>query len=128
MPLSTQLPFLYFLETEEKGRAVFSSEDIPRGTLIESAPVIILNAEDTARIHQTHLHDYYFTWDLDAKTSAIALGYGSLYNHSDTPNASFELDRTAKAIRFIAIQDIPANKEITVDYIALKDEGYNLWF
>ncbi|MBT8233320.1 MAG: SET domain-containing protein-lysine N-methyltransferase [Saprospiraceae bacterium] len=128
MPLSTQLPFLYLSEDEIRGRGVFTSELISPESTIELCPVIILNEEDTKQIHQTHLHDYYFLWDIEKGTSAIALGYGSLYNHSDNNNAEFELDIEHNLIRFIAIKPITAGEEITVDYKGLKEEGNRLWF
>lgn len=128
MSLTTQLPGLYILDTEERGNAVFCVEDISTGSLIELCPVIILDPTDTEVIHKTRLHDYYFIWDIEKGSSAIALGFGSLYNHSDQPNAEFEIDRDSKAIRFIAKKDIPSGEEITIDYIASKEEGIELWF
>ena len=128
MPLSTQLPGLYYLETESKGRSVFTSEDIVEGSIIEVCPVIIINPEETQVIHKTHLHDYYFIWDIETGSSAIALGYGSLYNHDEHPNSEFELDRANLTIRFIALKNISAGTELTVNYIAAKEEGVKLWF
>ena len=58
--MSTQIPGLYILETEEKGRGIYTSIDISAGDIIESAPVIICDSVDTKLIHKTHLHDYYF--------------------------------------------------------------------
>jgi len=46
---------------------------------------------------------------------AIALGYGSLYNHSYTPNAHYrDIGRRSK--EFLAVRDIAAGEEITVNY------------
>ncbi len=128
MPLSTQLPGLYYLETESRGRSVFTSEDIVQGSIIEICPVIIISPEETQVIHKTQLHDYYFIWDMETGSSAIALGYGSLYNHSESPNVEFELDKSNQTIRFLALRNIQAGDELTADYIAAKDEGVTLWF
>ena len=128
MPLSTQLPGLYYLETDSKGRSVFTSEDIVEGSIIEICPVIIINPSETKVIHKTHLHDYYFIWDIETGSSAIALGYGSLYNDSESPNIEFELEKSNQTIRFLALRNIQAGDELTVDYIAAKDEGIKLWF
>ena len=46
---------------------------------------------------------------------ALALGYGSLYNHSYQPNARCE-DVRPQTKRFVAIRDIQANEEITFNY------------
>lgn len=128
MPLSTQLPFLFIVNEASKGRGVFTSEDISKGSIIEICHVIILNKEDTRMIHETHLHDYYFVWDIVKKTSALALGYGSLYNHDDNNNAEFELDLVEKVIRIIAQKQISSGEEITLDYKGHKEEGNKLWF
>lgn len=85
----------------------------------------MLSAEDRVKIHDTHLHDYYFQWDGDR--AAIALGLGSLYNHSEEANAMFTMDYDFKQIRFIAIRDIDAGEEITTNYRKGKPE-MPLWF
>ena len=128
MALTTQLPGLYLLEVEEKGRGVFCLEDISKESLIELCPVIIIPPKETAIIHKTSLHDYYFIWDIDANSSAIALGYGSLYNHSENANADFYSDKADHQIKIIASRDIPAGEEITINYISIKETGFELWF
>jgi len=126
--LNTQLLGLYILEDEVKGRGVYCSEDIPEGSTIELCPVIVLPPQDTQMIHATALHDYYFIWDRDIKSSCIALGYGSLYNHSDNANAEFLNDYESNMIRILAIADIPAHQEICINYISKDEEEFSLWF
>lgn len=121
----SSLPFLYLAPSPLGGRGVFTGAKIPAGTTIELAPVILLSAKDRKVIHETHLHDYYFQWDGDR--AAIALGFGSLYNHSDDANAEFELDYDFEQIRFQALQDIAAGAEITTDY-RTGDPEMKLWF
>ncbi|MFT4749987.1 MAG: SET domain-containing protein [Neolewinella sp.] len=121
----SSLPFLYLAPSLLGGRGVFTGAEIPAGTTIELAPVILLSAGDRKVVHKTHLHDYYFQWDGDR--AAIALGYGSLYNHSDGANAEFELDYDFDQIRFVAVQNIPAGAEITTDY-RTGDPEMKLWF
>lgn len=89
------------------------------------SPVILLSAADRKIIHETHLHDYYFLWDGDQ--AAIALGFGSLYNHSSAANTEFELDYDFEQIRFKALRDIAAGEEITTDY-RVGDQRMKLWF
>ena len=121
----SSLPFLYISSSPIGGRGVFTGAQIPAGTTIELAPIILLSATDRKVVHETHLHDYYFQWDGDR--AAIALGFGSLYNHSDEANAEFELDYAFKQIRFVALQDIPAGAEITTNY-RTGDPSMELWF
>ncbi|NJC26035.1 SET domain-containing protein-lysine N-methyltransferase [Neolewinella antarctica] len=119
------LPGLYIRNTNGHGRGVFTTEAIPDGGIIELAPIILLSGEDRTKIHATHLHDYYYQWDGDR--AAIALGYGSLYNHSERANAEFELDYEQQIIRFAALRDIRGGEEITTDY-RVGDAEMQLWF
>ena len=125
--LATQLPHLYLQHDSSKGRCVFTSSEIMQGSIIEICPVIILSKEDTLKIHETLLHDYYFLWNAEEE-SAIALGYGSLYNHSETPNAQFELVYGDNEIHMIAAINIEPGSEITINYMEIKNEKYKLWF
>ena len=40
------IPCLYIGKSEDKGRGVFTSENIPENTLIEISPVIIMSMEE----------------------------------------------------------------------------------
>ncbi|MBB4079354.1 SET domain-containing protein [Lewinella aquimaris] len=121
----THLPFLYLKPSERGGRGVFTAENIGEGTIVEFAPVIVLSAEERKVIHRTGLHDYYFVWE--GEGAALALGYGSLYNHSSTPNLDYEMDYDFHQIRFSALRDIDAGEELLINYMA-GDEREGLWF
>lgn len=124
--MSTQIPGLYILDSEERGRGVFTSIEINVGDVIESSPVIICDSVDKKLVHKTSLHDYYFSWG--EKECAIALGYGSLYNHSETPNAEFILDFENKCIDFEAIKPIKPGDEILINYHSDEDTKFEIWF
>ncbi len=129
--MSSQIPGLYIMETETKGRGVFTSVPISKGDLIESAPIIVLDDKDRQAIHKTHLHDYYFLWeqgDDEEYEAAIALGYGSLYNHSKEPNAEFIPVFNEYVIEFVAIRDIEAGEEILIEYDEGGHASFELWF
>lgn len=125
--MSSRLPFLYIMDTPEKGRAVFTAQDIPEGSVIEICPVIVLNTKDTQAIHQTKLHDYYFYWGT-AGDCAIALGFGSIYNHDSQANADYEMLLDEDYMRIIAIKDINAGSEICINYTAGGQQESKLWF
>lgn len=125
--MSTRLPFLYVKTVEGKGRGIFTAQEIPLGSTIESCPALVLSAEDKELIHQTKLHDYYFLWD-EEDQCAIALGYGSLYNHSSAANADYEMDLELETIDIIALRDIAAGEEITINYTTGGLQETVLWF
>jgi uncharacterized protein len=109
-------------ETKNKGRGVFAREFIPEGTVIERVPVLLVTWD---HIDHSELVDYAFAWS--PKKVAIALGYGSLYNHSYTPNARYD-DIGRKTKVFSAIRDIEPGEEITVNYNGEPDDRSELDF
>ncbi len=111
-----QIPGLYLLESEQRGRGVFTATEIDKGSLIEICPVIVIPPEQVATIHQTFLHDYYFLWPEPEGAACIALGFGSLYNHSPQPNAEIAYDLESHQIQVRCIQTIPEATEVLIDY------------
>ena len=118
---------LYIAYSETKGRGVYTAEMIAEGSVIEVCPVIIIPEGTRPILHRTVLHDYYFEWGEDRKSAAIALGYGSLYNHDADANAHIILDFDAQEIVFEAIIDILPGSEICIDYRGQDGSGV-LWF
>lgn len=119
---------LFIAESSSKGRGVYSSVDIQEGDLIEICNIIIIPKRELPIIHKTVLHDYYFLWGEDLDDCAIALGYGSLYNHEIYPNANFILDIQNKTIDIEAIKPIKAGEEITINYHGEPGNEDKLWF
>jgi len=118
---------LYITETTDKGRGVFASVEFNRGDIIELCPIIEISKDDRATIHDTGLHDYYFVWGDKDEKAAIALGYGSLYNHSDTPNAQFVNDLENKLIIIECLSTILPGTEICINYIDHRSNE-KIWF
>lgn len=123
-----QLPGLYIADTNDKGRGVFTAFDISKDDVIEVCPVIIIPHAQLPIIHKTILHDYYFLWGSQMTDAAIALGYGSLYNHEVHANANFILDIENKTIDIVAIRDIVSGEEITINYHGEPGDDGQLWF
>ena len=98
--------------TKKRGRGVFSIAIFRPGETIEICPVIVLKDEDI----QNDLARFAFWWPGRPPGAAIALGYGSLYNHSANPNAHFRIAKKAKEIHIIAKTPIEHGQEIFIDY------------
>ena len=111
-----------------RGRGVFAIQPISRDELIESCPVIRFEPKYRAVLEATPLYQCLYGWSDDCREVAIALGYGSLYNHSDEPNASYHRNRSRNAIDFIATKFIAAGEEITISYLDSSDSSKKLWF
>lgn len=114
-------------QTKEKGRGVFAGVNFEEGGIIERCPVLILGPQDRSAIDGTKLYNYYFSWGKDKEKAAIALGYGSLYNHSFEPNADYIKDLENGLILFKAIENINKKEEILVDYTQ-GGKKEDLWF
>lgn len=101
---------------DSAGRGVFASREIKKGELIESCPVIPTSESDYLFLKKTLLRNYYFMWDESNKKVAICLGFGSIYNHSYEPNATYKKLIKENIIDFVAIKNIKKDEEITVNY------------
>ena len=86
------------------------------GETIEVCPAIVLSEADARTLDATGLYDYYFGWGEDGMQAAIALGYGSLYNHSLMPNAEHRKNFAAGTVSIVAVRSIAAGEEIFIRY------------
>jgi len=91
------------------GSGVFAKENITPDTIIEKCPVLLLDSLPQVLVN------YCFVWP-KSKSPALALGYGSLYNHSDSPNAKFTTDTKNKQILIRALTPIANGEEIFIHY------------
>jgi SET domain-containing protein len=87
------------------GLGVFATRQFNRGTVIEVCPVLVISKGDV-------LGRYVYSWG--RTKSAVALGYGSLYNHSSHPNA--QATRDDDNIYIEALSRIMPGEEITISY------------
>lgn len=111
-----------------KGRGVFAQQNFKKGEVIETCPVIVLPAEEIDSLELTKLYNYYFAWGPDSKDAAIALGYGSLYNHSYNPSARYYKDFENGLLKYVCIRDIQKGEEITINYNCDPEDKTPVWF
>ncbi|KAJ7935514.1 hypothetical protein B0H13DRAFT_2246722 [Mycena leptocephala] len=107
--------------SEGKGRGVFAARAIPSQTIVESSPVLLLGKEE----YETHgrftiLDQYAFNWKNGSM--ALALGLGSLFNHSNFPNLSYKIDPSNDLIHYTTTRNVDPDEELCIYY------GNNLWF
>lgn len=122
------LPILYIMDTAQRGRGVFTTEAIPAGTTIEIAPVIVLNQVDRAIVDTTLLHDYIFEWGISEKQAAVALGYVSIYNHSEDANCKYDMDFDHNTIQIQTKRDIAVDEELCINYNGDGITDKPVWF
>jgi SET domain-containing protein len=124
------IPSIYIAESEERGRGIFTSENIENEDIIEICPLIIVPKEQILFLDKTILYDYYFLLPDDSEKACFPLGYGMLYNHNPEPNAEVVFDLDNNYIQIHCIQPIPAGEEIFINYQNTKEEEEKpkLWF
>jgi SET domain-containing protein len=105
------------------GRGVFAARPFEPGEVIEDCPVLLVPAPT---IVDLGLDGYCFEWDEDR--CAIALGYGSLYNHSWDPNARYDHDHDHDLVSYTAVRRIERGEEITINYTGDPEGRTDLWF
>jgi uncharacterized protein len=103
-------------DSEGRGRGVFATRRFEAGETIEVCPVIALSEADARTLDGTGLYDYYFGWGKDGTAAAIALGYGSLYNHSPFPNAMHRKLVSDGIMAVVAVRRIENGEEIFIRY------------
>lgn len=97
------------------GRGLFATEDIKKGETIEVSPVVVLDPKSTERLDRTFLMSYVFHWSRGR--SAIGLGYGSLFNHSDTDaNVDWKPDEKKNVIRYKTSRSIKKGEQLLINY------------
>ncbi len=105
---------------KDAGRGVFATADINKGAIIEICPILILGIKDFVHLEKTMLIHYLYEYTGDS--TLLALGYGSLYNHHNKPNAKYELveyegmQEQDRELYITATQPISKGEEIFINY------------
>ena len=92
-------------KTRNKGRGVFALRNFKTGEIIESCPVLNLDTKERKKCESTILAFYMYPWR-STRAGAIALGYGSIYNHSFTPNADWKQNFKTDSMVYRALRPI----------------------
>lgn len=111
-PLSTYIS-QSSTDTHGVGRGVFARVKLKEGTIIETCPLIEIPEHEFENLSSSILLEYLF---FGKNNAYLALGFGSLYNHSSTPNAQYEINEREQLLGIRAIKDIDKDEEITFNY------------
>ncbi len=107
------------------GTGVFAGQRFAPEDLMERCPVLIVPPNQAKRVVGTMLGDYVYEWE---GGSVVALGFGSLYNHSRSPNARYEMDYDLEEIHVVALRVIDEGEEILVNYNGDPTDTSPVWF
>ena len=121
-------PYLFVNDISGKGRGVFTRERIPANTVVEMAPVIVMQKSDREHLDKTLLHDYIFEWGKEKNKCAMALGLIPIYNHSYKSNCEYFMDFEDDSIMVKTVRVIENGEELTINYNGDWNDGKKLWF
>jgi uncharacterized protein len=107
------------------GAGVFATKAHAAETLIERCVLLIVPPDQAGAISSSVFGDYVYEWE---GGYALALGFGSLYNHSASSNARYEMDYDAEEIHVIAHRAIKKGEEITINYNGDPTNPAPVWF
>ena len=111
------------------GRGVYARRDIKKDEIIETCPIIEVPKHDMSNLKESILVTYFFYFGKNKERLLVALGFGSIYNHADKPNAAYKINPTERIIYFIALSDIKKDDEIIVNYnYGNSKDNRPLWF
>lgn len=119
---------LKVVNTPGKGRGVITDTAIAKGDTIERVPVLFIPAEQWEYIEKTEFYHYCYSWGHESQHAAFAMGFGSLYNHSYDPAAVYKKHIDENEVEFIALRDIAAGDEVTINYNGDPTDQQPMWF
>ena len=98
------------------GRGVFAISDIKTGELIEDCHFVKLSESEYKKLDK-EIQKISFSWPIGSNDChVIVLGFGSIYNHSDSNNATWNTDIIRNCFSFYSTKEIKAGSEICTNY------------
>ena len=110
------------------GRGVFAKSEIKKGELIERCPFLEIPESEREKLNESFLVSYFFYFGKNKEKQALLLGFGSMYNHSYKPNASFKIKKSEGVVEFVALKNIKKSEEILFNYKGDSKNKAPLWF
>lgn len=115
---------IYVSKSSVHGYGVFANTVIEEGEIIEECPIFDLQIPKGEP--SSIMVDYRFNWPQGAGSNwikqVLPWGYGSLYNHSEEPNAYWRSNLERETFEFVSKRKIEKDEEIFVWY-----GGVNYW-
>ncbi|KAI9193466.1 uncharacterized protein BJ171DRAFT_398591, partial [Polychytrium aggregatum] len=106
----------------KRGRGVYATKTIPANTLVDISPILFFTPEEY-QAHGRHTILDHYTYKWQNGSMALALGLGSLFNHSSRcQNVGFIRDFEHSCIKYYTLRDIQPEQELFISY------GDHLWF
>lgn len=106
--------YVHKSEIENGGFGVFANKKFIKNEIIEISPYIILEHYNTNNYGV--LKNYVYSIK-NTSNVALSLGFGSLYNCSESPNVNFVIDSSlTRLMIFYACRNINVHEELFINY------------
>ena len=117
-------PAIYIARSDTHRWGVFTSEDIKKGDVLQESPYCTFNEKEIKKSKVVTRYTYATCGEHRVKDLVLGFGFAAMYNHSEEYcNAAYQLDTVNEVMRHYAVEDIPADSEIFIDYGCGPDWG-----
>jgi len=101
-------------KNKKYGRGVYATRTLNKNEVVEISPVIVLDEWEAKRSASTIINRYTFSWK--EVESAVALGFGGLFNHSKDSNITYSNNYKNNTIKFKTTRKIKKGEQLFIDY------------
>lgn len=95
---------------------VFSTHKIKKGEIVDVCPFLPFPQNSNEKIPVFSNYTFCFPRSENWTTHALVLGYGSYYNHSETPSIDWYTTKEDRTFVFFALEDIKVGQELFINY------------
>lgn len=112
-------PQVYVSQSSEAlGRGVFAARAFSAGEKVDTCPVVIL-LKPLPQL-PPRIRTLVYSWSSliggAQPSTALVLGYGSLYNHDNPANLRYVANEADQTIEYFACRDVECHEELTINY------------
>ena len=107
---------IYLKDSPLHNLGVFSSQKIEKGEVIDICPFISFPQSSKEKIPVFSNYAFCYPRSENWTTHALVLGYGSYYNHSETPSVDWNTNEDDRTFIFFALRDIDEGEELFINY------------
>ena len=104
-----------------KGRGLFATQDIPPELCFTMLAPCTWTTECWTIVIIMLYVDHYYLFNTSGGNKLVALGYGSLFNHSNRPNVDYRVDTQENQILYKSgYKMIKKDEELCISYVELE--------
>ena len=107
---------IYLKDSPLHNLGVFSSQKIEKGEVIDICPFLSFPQSSKEKIPVFSNYAFCYPRSENWTTHALVLGYGSYYNHSETPSVDWNTNEDDRTFIFFTLRDIDEGEELFINY------------